>query len=251
MFTVGVLVGVTVLTALISLVGGMAVLSDSRLARGFQKFSTAFAAAVLLYAVFGDILPEVFEDSSLPVWLVLLYVCLGIGICELISILASHFHKHGDDEKVLKNQRQATAMLIVDSIHTAIDGVVIGVAFASGLGTGIIAAVATAAHEIPQEIGDFAIMQRSKMPRGRIIRLQVLSALILMPFAVLAYFVGDKILPALPTLLSFVAGFFLYIVIGEVISLVQWALGKGTARRSAGSGVDDNKKGAVKNAKNH
>jgi len=204
-----------------------------------------FAVAVLLYAVFGDILPEVFEDSDLPVWLVLLYVCLGVGICELISFLAGHFHKHGDDKKVLKNQKQAMAMLIVDSIHTAIDGVVIGVAFASGLGTGIIAAVATAAHEIPQEIGDFAIMKRSGMERSRIIRLQVLSALILTPFAVLAYFVGDKIVPALPTLLSFVAGFFLYIVIGEMISLVQWLLSKAGVRQG------DNRKGGVKHAKNH
>ncbi|MBQ6355010.1 ZIP family metal transporter [Candidatus Saccharibacteria bacterium] len=226
MLEIGLIVGITILTAFVSLAGGFALLTDSKIARGFQKFSMVFAVAVLLYAVFGDILPEVFEDGDLPEWLVLLYVCLGIGICELISVLAAHFHRHGDDEKVLKNQRQATAMLIVDSIHTAMDGIVIGTSFAAGLGTGIISSVATAAHEIPQEIGDFAIMQRSGMKRKRIVKLQILSALILTPFAVLAYFVGDKVLPALPTLMSFVAGFFLYIVIGEVITLIQWLLGK-------------------------
>ncbi|MBQ3305860.1 ZIP family metal transporter [Candidatus Saccharibacteria bacterium] len=225
------ILGVTVVTSVISLAGGFALLSGSKAAKTFQKISMVFATIVLLYAVFGDILPEVFEDGDLQLWQVVLYVSLGIGICELISALAGHFHRHGDDEKVLKNKKQATAMLIVDSIHTAIDGIVIGTSFASGMGTGIISSVATAAHEIPQEIGDFSIMIRSEMPRKKIALLQILSALILTPFAILAYFIGDKLLPALPTLLSFVAGFFLYIALGEIISLVQSLLEKKGVKR--------------------
>lgn len=232
MLEVFVILGITILTSLISLAGGLLLLSGSKAAKNFQKFSMVFASLVLLYAVFGDILPEVFEDGNLPVWQVILYVALGVGLCELINILAAHFHKHGDDEKVLKNKRQATAMLIVDSLHTAVDGIVIGTSFASGMGTGIISSVATAAHEIPQEIGDFSIMIRSKMSRKKIAFLQIISALVLTPFAILAYFVGDAILPALPTLLSFIAGFFLYIVVGEIISLVSGILEKKGAKNA-------------------
>ena len=210
---------ITAVTAILSLSGGFLLLTDSKAAKIFQKYSTIFAAAVLLYAAFGDIIPEVLEDGELPVWQVALLVAIGIFSCFIIGALAGHFHRHGE-HKDFQNKKQAYAMLIVDSLHTAMDGIVIGTSFASGLGTGILSAVATAAHEIPQEIGDFSIMVRSKMPRKSIIKLQVLSALILVPFSIIAYFVGDALSSVLPSLLALIAGFFIYIALGEIWSII-------------------------------
>ena len=82
-------------------------------------------------------------------------------------------------------------------------------------------AVATAAHEIPQEVGDFSIMLRSKMPRRQIITLQVISAMMTVPVALLAYFIGDILSSALPWLLSLVAGFMIYIALGEVRIIIK------------------------------
>lgn len=211
---------VTSITAIISLAGGFLLLTGSKLAQIFQKYGTVFAAAVILYAVFGDIIPEILEEEALPVWQVALFVALGTMTCFLIGYLASHFHKHGED-KEFHNKSQAYAMLIVDSLHTAMDGIVIGTSFASGIPTGLTTAVATAAHEIPQEVGDFSIMIRSKLSRRKIAKLQIISALILVPFAVLSYFVGEHLEPALPTLLSFIAGFLLYIAINEIYSIIK------------------------------
>lgn len=211
---------VTTVTALISLAGGFLLLSGSKLAKIFQKYGTIFAAIVILYAVFGDIIPEILEEESLPVWQVALFVTIGTLSCFAISYIVGHFHKHGE-EKEFKNKKQAYAMLIVDSLHTAMDGIVIGASFASGIPTGLVTAAATAAHEIPQEVGDFAIMIRSKLSREKIIKLQVVSALILVPFAVLSYFIGEHLEPALPTLLSFIAGFLLYIAINEIWSIIK------------------------------
>ena len=216
---------VTSVTAVISLLGGFLLLSGSKLANFFQKFGTVFAAIVILYAVFGDIIPEVLEDDALPVWQVALFVALGTAICFFISFLVGHFHKHGE-EKEFRNKKQAYAMLIVDCLHTAMDGIVIGTSFASGIPTGMVTAVATAAHEIPQEIGDFAIMIRSKMKKEKIIKLQLFSALILVPFAVIAYFVGEAIKPTLPAILSFIAGFLLYIALGEIWSIIRVLIGR-------------------------
>lgn len=218
MLEVLLIIGITAATAIISLAGGFLLLSGSKLARTFQKFGTYFAALVLLYAVFGDIIPEVLEE--LPAYQVALLVLAGTGICTLISFGVGHFHKHGDD-KAFKDKKQAYAMLIVDSLHTAMDGIVIGTSFAAGIPTGLTSSLATAAHEIPQEVGDFSIMIRSKMDKKKIAKLQIFSALILVPFAVIAYFVGDALEANLPALLALIAGFFLYIALGEFYSIIK------------------------------
>ena len=211
---------VTAITAIISLAGGFLLLSGSKLAKIFQKYGTIFAAIVILYAVFGDIIPEVLEEGKLPVWQVALFVFLGTAACFIISFIIGHFHKHGE-EKTFKDKKQAYAMLIVDSLHTAMDGIVIGASFASGIPTGIVTAIATAAHEIPQEVGDFSIMIRSKMSRQKIVKLQIISALILVPFAVISFFIGEALEPILPTMLSFIAGFLLYIALNEIWSIIK------------------------------
>ena len=218
MLEVLLIIGVTATTALISLAGGFLLLSGSKLARTFQKIGTYFAAIVLLYAVFGDIVPEVLEE--LPAYQVALLIVAGTGVCTLISFGVGHFHKHGDD-KTFKDRKQAYAMLIVDSLHTAMDGIVIGTSFAASIPTGLTSSLATAAHEIPQEVGDFSIMIRSKMKKKKIAKLQIFSALILVPFAILAYFVGDALKTSLPALLALVAGFFLYIALNELYSIIK------------------------------
>lgn len=211
---------ITSVTTILSLSGGFLLLSGSKLANKFQKYGTVFAAAVLLYAVFGDIVPEVLEDGDIPAWQVAGLIVLGFLVCCAIGAIVGKFHKHGED-KHFKDKKQAYSMLIVDSIHTAMDGIVIGTAFAAGISTGVVAAIATAAHEIPQEIGDFSIMIRSKMAKKKIIKYQVWSSLILVPFAIISYFVGDFLGSALPVLLSIVAGFFLYIAIIEICSIIK------------------------------
>lgn len=218
MLEVSLIIVATVVTAVLSLVGGFLLLSGSKLAKTFQKYGTYFATVVLLYAVFGDIVPEILED--MPAWQVALLIAAGTGICVIISFGVGHFHKHGD-EKTFKNKKQAYAMLIVDSLHTAMDGIVIGTSFASGIPTGITSALATAAHEIPQEVGDFSIMIRSKMPKKKIAKLQIFSALLLVPFAILSFFIGDAIKQHLPVLLGLIAGFFLYIALNEIYSIIK------------------------------
>ena len=215
------LLATTAVTAIISLIGGFLLLSGSKLAKTFQKIGPYFAVVILLYAAFGDILPEVLEENTLLVWQVVLLVIAGILICAGLGYFMSCFHHHGDKKHNLKNKKQAITMLIVDSIHTAADGVVMGVAFASGIGTGFTAALATIAHEIPQEVGDFSIMLRSKIPPRQIIKLQIISALIIIPVALISYFIGDALEQYLPIVLSLVAGSLIYITIVEIIAIAS------------------------------
>ncbi len=213
----------TILTAFLSLSGGFILLFGSKKSAKFvQKYGTPFAALVLLAVVFLDIIPEILEEESLPIWLLIVLIIAGLVSCIMISSVAGHFHKHGD-EHTFHNKKQAAAMLIVDSLHTAVDGIVLGASFATGYGTGLLAALATTTHEIPQEIGDFSIMIRAKIPAKKIAKLQIISGLILVPAAVIAYFAGSAIEPHLPILMALIAGFFLYIALGEIWSIIKRA----------------------------
>jgi len=210
-----IIIGVGVVTALVSLCGGFLLLTKSKIAKTLQRYGAGIAALVILVAVMFNLLPEALEDGSLDWWKVLLWTAGGFLGFSVIGFIAGRFHKHGEEHS-FRNKRQAMMMYGVDVIHTLADGLVLGVAFAAGPATGIWAALAIAAHEIPQEVGDFAIMVRSKMSKKRIAWLQILCALLLVPAAVAAFVVGDSLVGNMPIILSVVAGFFIYIAVGEI-----------------------------------
>ena len=216
--------------ALISLSGGvLLILGRGRIARKVQKWGPAIAFLVLMYAVFFDIVPEVLEE--LPVFNVMGLMLLGFLACALMGLLMGKYHHHSDlhhhgehaeahgDE--IKNKTQAYTMLLVDSVHAVADGVVLGTSFLAGMATGIPTCLATIAHEIPQEVGDFAIMQKAGFGAKKTTLYQALSGLIIVPAGVVAYLVGEQLLEGLPMVLAVVAGFLLYVAIGELSCTVQ------------------------------
>lgn len=225
-----ILIGTLILTALLSLVGGvLLILGEGRVAKKIQKWGPAIAFAVLCYAVFGDIVPEALED--LPLWEVALLMIGGFLACALIGFLMGKYHHHNDlhvhgkhadihGDKI-KNKAQAYTMLAVDSVHAVADGIVLGTSFLAGAATGIPACLATIAHEIPQEVGDFAIMQKASFKKRRILIYQVCSGLIIVPAGVAAYIMGEQLLDGLPVVLAAVAGFLLYVAVGELACAVQ------------------------------
>ena len=223
----------TILTVFVSLLGGFFLIfsletefkkthseKSFKFAKLLKKITTPLAALLLVYTVFFDLLPESLEDSELSLAAVVTLTLIGLVACFSANFVTSNFHKHGDKTE-LHNKTQAYSKLVVDSLHTIVDGIVIGTAFAAGLPTGLLAALSTAAHEIPQEIGDFSIMVRSKMSSKKILKLQIASGLLLVPSAVIAFFVGDSLLKNLPVFLALIAGFFLYIAIGEIYAMIK------------------------------
>lgn len=227
-----ILVLTLVLTAILSLSGGiLLVVGKGRLARKVQKWGPLIAFLVLCYAVFFDIIPEILEEESLPVWGLALLVLVGFLACALIGLLMgkyhhhSDLHHHGEHEEThgdeIKNKAQAYTMLAVDSVHAVADGIVLGASFLAGMATGIPTCLATIAHEIPQEVGDFAIMQKAKFETRKIIFYQMISGLIIVPAGIVAYLVGEQLLGGLPVVLAVVAGFLLYVAVGELSCTIQ------------------------------
>ena len=225
------LVGV-ILTALLSISGGVIFLfSKGKLMKKVQKFGPIFAFAVLLYAVFGDIIPEILEEEELEVPMLIALVAGGFIFACVIGHFMGHFHHHNDvhhhdkntihGDKISKSKTRAYTMLAVDSVHAIADGIVLGTSFIASPGTGLSACFATVAHEIPQEIGDFDICRRAKIPNKAILKYQLISSLVVVPSAVAAYFVGNNLLEYLPGVLAVVAGFLLYVAFGELVCIFE------------------------------
>ena len=219
----------TTVTVFVSLAGGFLLLlsvkknskkPDNKFSKILKRITTPLAALLLVYTVFFDLLPESLEESELSIATVAALVMTGLLACFSANFVLGNFHKHGDKTS-LHDKKQAYSMLVVDSLHTIVDGIVIGTSFAASLPTGMLAALSTAAHEIPQEIGDFSIMVRSNFSIRKIVKLQIISGLLLIPSAVVANYIGESLLKNLPVFLALIAGFFLYIAIGEIYGMIK------------------------------
>jgi zinc and cadmium transporter len=108
-------------------------------------------------------------------------------------------------------------VLVGDAFHNFVDGAVIAAAVMTSIPLGISTAVAVAAHEIPQELGDFAILLHSGYSRSRAMLLNVLSAGASAVGAVAAFLAFDVVPLMLPYFLALAAASFLYVAMADLI----------------------------------
>jgi zinc and cadmium transporter len=197
-----------------SLIGGILMLSHKRLAEVLAAYATPFAAGALLAAVFMDLLKDGLEESTAST--VLLATMMGVVaffFAERFLHWFHHHHQHPD-----KQNDPTTGLIIIgDTIHNALDGVAIAAAFLISVPTGIVTTLAVAAHEIPQEIGDFGLLLGKGMSRRKVLMVNVFSALATTLLAVITFALGSA--DRLPNglLLGVSAGFLLYIAMSDII----------------------------------
>ncbi len=199
---------------LLSLSGALILFRNNKQAKKVAKYATPFAAGVLLAAAFTDLLPEAIELKDVRP--VLIAALGGIILFFLLERYVRVFHHH-HDEDVAGNRSQNSLIIIGDTLHNILDGVAIGAAFLIDVPTGVVAALAVAAHEIPQEIGDFGLLIKNGMSRKRVVIVNALSALATTVAAVIVYAVGDSESTFVPYLLALTAGFFIYIAASDII----------------------------------
>ena len=108
-------------------------------------------------------------------------------------------------------------VLVGDSLHNALDGVLIAAAFLSSPQLGAVTTLAVAAHEIPHRVGDFAILVQAGLSRPRALLLNLATGLASVLGAVVAYFGLRETQRALPYALAFAAAGFLYIAVAGLI----------------------------------
>src|SRR4030095_16165449 len=111
----------------------------------------------------------------------------------------------------------ASLVIVGDSFHTFVDGAVIAAAVLTSVPLGITTALAVAAHEIPQEVGDIAILLRAGFSRARAFFLNLASSAGGILGAIGMLVASGSIPNLLPYVLSFAAGNFLYIAMSDLI----------------------------------
>ncbi|MBI2034613.1 MAG: ZIP family metal transporter [Candidatus Levybacteria bacterium] len=218
----------TFLGSIASLIGGIVLLYKENLALRVSHYLAAFAAGTLLGAAFLDLLPEAFGGGD-DIEDVLFWTLAGILIFFLLERLVHWFHHH---QRVHPNAEVGPTIPLVivgDTVHNFIDGVAIAATFLVSIPVGVLTSLAVAAHEIPQEIGDFGILLHKGMKRKKIIVVNVLSALSAMFGAILTFYFGSNLTFLLPRLMAITAGFFIYIAASDLIPEIHHERKKGFA----------------------
>lgn len=197
----------------ISLIGGILLLQNKKSADILAIYATPFAAGVLLAAAFTDLLPEALHESEAkPILMTTLGGILFFFLLEKFLRFFHHHHEHGAKEKT-----SSSLIIIGDTLHNALDGVAIGAAFLISPSAGIVATIAVAAHEIPQEIGDFGLLLRNGMSKRNVLIVNIISAFATTLTAVLTFSLGTSDSGIIPYLLAITAGFFIYIATSDII----------------------------------
>jgi zinc and cadmium transporter len=172
-----------------------------------------YAIGTLLGAAFFGMIPHALEQADADA--VLSAVLAGILLFYLIEKLALWRHCHNQPCEI--HTQAGTLILIGDSLHNFVDGVAIAVAFAASVPLGIATSVAVIAHEVPQEVGDFAILLESGFSRSRALLFNLLSSLTALAGAVLTVCLLPIAQSLTPFLLSVSAASFIYIALADLI----------------------------------
>ncbi len=175
----------------------------------------SYAVGTLLGVALLALLPEAL--STLPPTTALGSLLAGVLSFFLLEKLVLWRHCHDSQECEVHTSSAASLVIVGDAFHTFVDGALIAAAVLTSIPLGITTALAVAAHEIPQEVGDVAILLRAGYSRGRAFMLNLLSAAGGVLGAVGMLAMSQWLPGALPYVLSFAAGSFLYVAMSDLI----------------------------------
>lgn len=205
------------LGSVISLIGGIYLAYGKKGAGKLQRYAVPFAAGALLAATFFDLLPESLEGES-PAQEILAWTLGGFLLFFLLEHLLRWFHHHQHEDHEHANR---TLIVVGDTLHNFIDGLALGAAFLVSPVTGVAITVAVAVHEIPQEIGDFALLLSKGMQRKKVLLINLFSALATVVGAVIVFGTGQRIDLPIEQMLALTAGFFIYIAGSDVVPSIH------------------------------
>jgi len=180
----------------------------------------SFAIGTLLGAAFLEVVPHAFEagDAHQAAAAILAGI-LGFFLLEKL-LLWRHSHDHGDADGPAHHQEHARAgalIVVGDTVHNFVDGVLIAAAFLQSPELGVVTAVAIVAHEIPQEVGDFLLLLHSGYARAKAFALNIVSSMGSVIGGVLGYFALEGFEDWEPILLGIVSASMIYVAVADLI----------------------------------
>ncbi|MEK7648971.1 MAG: ZIP family metal transporter [Patescibacteria group bacterium] len=203
-----------------SLIGGLIlILCGSRITTHVMTPLIAFASGAFLGVAFLDLLPEAIESLEDPHGV---FVAFLIGISAFFALerfLMKYIRHHEAHSESHADHTESLPLLIIigDSLHNFLDGIVIVFAYIANPAIGFTTALAVAAHEVPQEIGDFAILLDRGWSKIKVIAVNFFSSLMTLVGIGVGLLAASWFEYGLPYLLAGVAGIFTYISLSDLV----------------------------------
>jgi zinc and cadmium transporter len=205
------IIGSTLFVSLISLIGIFTFTLGDKSLKRILLMLVGFSAGALMGGAFLHLIPESLDNSSSET--VFITVIFGFILFFLLEkMLWRHCH-----EKECQIHAFAYLNLFGDGIHNVIDGLVMAAAFLTSIPLGIATTIAVAAHEIPQEIGDFGVLVYGGIEKSRALFFNLVTALTAMLGGILGYFLSSYAGSSMIFLLPLAAGGFIYIAAVDLI----------------------------------
>jgi zinc and cadmium transporter len=223
--TLHLIVVFTALSGLLSaLAAGVFLALGAKARSALLPHLVSFATGTLLAAAFLGLIPHALEGAGpAATHHVGLALLAGILLFFLLEKFVLWRHCHDDPCEMhspthdARDRASANLILAGDTFHNLLDGVLVAAAFMTNPQLGIVTALAVFAHEIPQEVGDLAILLHGGFSRARALTLNLVSSLTSVVGGVIAYFALGTALEFLPYALAFAAASFIYVAVADLI----------------------------------
>lgn len=217
------------------LAAALFLLLPDRLRNQVLPHGISFAIGALLAVSFWGLIPHAFEEvepaqfrnlsATILAGILIFFVLEKLLIwrhCHFNACEAHGEETHGHDHDLPlhshSHRHSAGALIILgDSIHNFVDGILIAAAFLTDPRLGIVTSLAVAAHEIPQEVGDFAILLHNGYTKRKALVYNVLASLATVLGGMLAYFSLEDLDHLLPYILALAASSFIYVAVADLI----------------------------------
>jgi zinc and cadmium transporter len=187
----------------------------------------SFAIGTLLGAAFLEVIPAAFDQGDAhEAAIAILGGIFGFFVLEKLMLWrhchtedceAHDPHEAGKSAVAHDHGRSGALIIVGDTIHNFVDGLLIAAAFLQSTELGIVAAVAIIAHEIPSEVGDFLILLHSGYSRARALAMNLLSSVATLVGGVLGYFTLQALQGLETILLGIVAASMIYVAVADLI----------------------------------
>jgi zinc and cadmium transporter len=211
----------TVAGGVLSVIAAAALALNAR--ASWVPILVSYAVGALLGAVFLEILPHAFKLSTSmeqTAGTILGGILLFFVLEKLVLWRHCHVEEceaHDPPQPAHDHGRSGMMIIIGDTFHNFVDGVLIAAAFLANHELGVVTAVAIIAHEVPQEVGDFLILLHSGYSKRRALLLNLLSSAAMVAGGVLAYFALQPLQQWIPSLLALAAASMLYVSVADLI----------------------------------
>ena len=211
------------IVSLISLIGVFTLSFHEKKLKKILIYLVSFSAGVLLGDAFIHILPEAVKQEGFSLSISLM-ILLGIFVSFFIEKVIHWRHCHLPNAKEHVHS-YATMNIVGDSVHNFLDGMILAASFLVSIPIGIATTIAVIFHEIPQEIGDFAILLHGGYSKSKALWFNFLTALTSFAGLFLVFIFGSFVLDFEIFFISFAAGGFIYIAAVDLIPELHKEIG--------------------------